>query len=552
MRTPRFSSSTRAPKQQGDNRTERPSLIPLPLLTPLRSSLPSSRSRAPTPQTNTLSGAQSNVSNSEMNLEQETRGGENLQVPVGSGVHSHHASQVRVSPDSDAHQLDWGGIRVGVASRPRFSFIKHMNRSPLHQPPISCHSRTGPVGTLLSTPRSIRKASPSGSGSARPVLPSPFSQVTASIIALGTRSRYLLSSEDREKHSCQEFAPGRTARRVPLSRDGHQNLTRDSHTCTSPRATKLAFAIPPDDGDLGGTDVQHSSPLAGTNVSGAVAISNTTPPISLMNGAQLAGGALDLEASLDFPSTASVIFPSLLCEPFDSSDTSLAKHFNDIDLGSPTAQRLLRSSTASLESLDTLVRYMFEGNVDSLHSSPAKGHGRAPQERRVHGESIRLPASVTSAGLIARLESTPRSANSLYRGPQRSTAPNATSRVGNRGKLHNSDPLQLREGLAGDWPQSAHRGPKVDTENSREDFVDGVVPAYPNTILCDNFRYKTSLLDPSLPIKKTPSPPSKRTHFISVGRKTVNVLRGGGSLVPSLETDRHINGDGTASVHLEA
>ncbi|TEB28942.1 hypothetical protein FA13DRAFT_682040 [Coprinellus micaceus] len=503
-RTPHFSSSAHATKQRDPNKTEMPSLNPLPL-TPLQvSPLPPRPSRAPSSRTNALSGAPVNVPNSNIELDQETERGGNLQVPAGGGAHAHHPSQVRVSTDCDGptqttNDLDWGGLRAGIATRRRFSFIKHMDWSPLPQPPISCEHSKPPGGSLPSTPPSIREATPSGSICfALPSPRSPFAGVAASIIALGRRTRNLSPSEDRE----ELFSKKATAHNSrSTSGDGSQKNIESRCRSSLPRTLKPSPAIHPDDSTV------HDGTQCPPTVLADVKTGGVAVPSSAVSNVQTDVAQLDQEASLDFPSTASAIFPSLLSEPFDSSDTSLAKHFNDIDLASPAAQRFLRSTTPSLESLDALVRYMLEGDVDLLHSSFVKGDGRHSRERAASGERAHSPASVTSAGLSARLESTPKSANLLHRGPRRSVACDSAFRVGV------SNLSLLDEGMTESWPRTEHRGPKRDTPISREDLTDSMDLALANFKFCDNFGPTTSLLAPSLRIMGTPSPARRTTHF---------------------------------------
>ena len=156
---------------------------------------------------------------------------------------------------------------------------------------------------------------------------------------------------------------------------------------------------------------------------------------------------------------------------------------------------------------------MFEGDVDLLHSLPVKGNERCSRERAVYGERARSPASVTSAGLIARLESTPKSANLLYRGPRRSAARTSTFRVGVAGKSRDSKPLELDEETTKGWGCTAHRGPKRDTPFSREHPTGSMGLTLADFKFCDSFGPTTSLLVPSSPTKQTPSPAHHTTHL---------------------------------------
>ncbi|KAJ3544176.1 hypothetical protein NMY22_g2871 [Coprinellus aureogranulatus] len=379
-RTPQFSSFPSLTKQRGSgNGSEKPSLIPLRRPTPPRWSLPT---RTPSTRPNTPCGVRFELPEDESDsLWPETPSGARLEV--GRGVESvdyfdfqnrgFPSTNFPATPNACNFEYSNAGSMTGYRSP-----------EPLPETPSPSKFLT-PCGSLLvdetpfSTPLGAEGMPSVEAKATRLDLLSswsPFSELTASIMTHGRRRPSDAGELDHRPStgmagqgndsSCDSFVTG---------------IEDQSGT---PSHERLQF-----------TSVEH---FAGSDHNDIVTLQATWPS---SQDAQVGPPMSDSTLSLDFPSTSSAIFPSLLNELFDSSNTTLARHFNDIDLTSPAAERLLRNSVGSMESLDTLVRYMFEKDlaIDDVCVSPLAKRGERAwwkQGNAQHAEHVNLPAPLAN------------------------------------------------------------------------------------------------------------------------------------------------------------
>lgn len=264
----------------------------------------------------------------------------------------------------------------------------------------------------------------------RPVHPSsrsPFADITANINALGRRSA----------GASTFFGSGREQR---LSKGTRAESMGGDRIASKARSEIRFNATPKDDPRMQAATAEVS-----------VYVDASSTP----QDTQATASPPDPELSLDFPSTTSSIFPPLLNEPFDPSYVSLAQHFNDIDLTSPGAERLLRpdSMMGSMESLDSVVRYMLEKDHRDVFYSPLRK--KMPKGLRDDGNlHLHIGKSAQPerpASLVGKLESTPRSVYPIHR-PRRIAPTDGLARPILKGKLRimHSELLALQQGAYGD------------------------------------------------------------------------------------------------------